>query len=201
MKDKIRLVLIDNYDSFTYNLYDYLTNLGADCQVFRNDKISIKELEQCHFDALVLSPGPKRPKDAGLLMEIIAYYHKRKPILGICLGMQAIGEYFGAKLVHALVPIHGKTSEVYHNASLLFDNIANPTIVMRYHSLVLKDLPECIESTGFTNQKELMALKHKFLPIFGLQFHPESILTKDGYQMLDNWIQFVKHYEIADYNI
>ena len=192
MKDKVQLLLIDNYDSFTYNLYDYLCTLGASCEVVRNDKKSLKDLEKCHFDGLVLSPGPKRPQDAGILMDIIHEYHLSKPILGICLGMQAIGEYFGAKLVHAKLPMHGKSSPIYHeNESILWKKMINPTTVMRYHSLVLEELPTCLVPTAWTASKELMALEHATLPIFGVQFHPESILTKEGYQLLDNWLQFV----------
>ncbi len=192
MKASIKVLLIDNYDSFTYNLYDYLASLGASCQVVRNDKISLEELENCQFDALVLSPGPKRPQDAGILMDIIAAYYQKKPILGICLGMQAIGEFFGAKLVHALAPKHGKTSDIYHQDTILFNNISNPTTVMRYHSLILTELPTCLQTVAYTTQNELMALEHESLPIVGVQFHPESILTKEGYQMLSNWVQFIK---------
>lgn len=189
MKDKPHLLLLDNYDSFTYNLYDYLSQLGAACEVVRNDKISISELENCHFDGIVLSPGPKRPKDAGILMELIDYFHAKTPLLGICLGMQAIGEYFGAKLVHASIPMHGKTSWVEHTKTELFNGIEQPTQVMRYHSLLLKNLPNCLEPTAWTTTKELMAIQHKSYPIWGLQFHPESILTLEGLAILKNWLE------------
>lgn len=193
MKDKVQLLLIDNYDSFTYNLYDYLCTLGAECKVVRNDEVLLSMIEDGHFDGLVLSPGPKRPCDAGLLMDIIAEYHDKLPILGICLGMQAIGEYFGAKLVHAKVPVHGKTSEVFLvNDCILWNKIENPTTVMRYHSLILKDCPSCLVPIGWTAEKELMALQHQTLPIFGVQFHPESILTQKGHQMLNNWLALLR---------
>ena len=189
MKDKPHLLLLDNYDSFTYNLYDYLSQLGATCTVVRNDKTSILELEKCHFDGIVLSPGPKRPKDAGILMELVAHYYDKMPILGICLGMQAIGEYFGAKLVHASIPIHGKTSLVEHTQKDLFHGISQPTQVMRYHSLLLKNLPNCLEPTAWTTTKELMGIQHKTYPIWGLQFHPESILSLEGLEILKNWLE------------
>jgi len=189
MKDKPHLLLLDNYDSFTYNLYDYLSQLGAICTVIRNDQISILELEKCHFDGIVLSPGPKRPKDAGLLMELIHHFYTKMPLLGICLGMQAIGEYFGAKLVHASIPIHGKTSLIEHVQKDLFHGIKHPTQVMRYHSLLLKNLPDCLEPTAWTKKKELMAIRHKNYPIWGMQFHPESILTLEGIAILENWLK------------
>lgn len=192
----MHLLLIDNYDSFTYNLYDYLCSLGATCSVVRNDETTLDALKDCQFDALVLSPGPQRPAQAGILMSIIDYYHNKKPIFGICLGMQAIGEYFGAKLVHAALPVHGKTSVVYQetkNKTFLFDNIPNPTTVMRYHSLILKDLPDCLQPLGYTTEHELMALQHVTLPLCGVQFHPESILTQDGYQMLENWLRYIRN--------
>lgn len=189
MKDKPHLLLLDNYDSFTYNLYDYLSQLGAVCKVVRNDKVSISELEKYHFDGIVLSPGPKRPKDAGILMELIDHFYAKTPLLGICLGMQAIGEYFGAKLVHASIPMHGKTSWVEHIENGIFNEIENPTQVMRYHSLLLKNLPDSLEPIAWTTTKELMAIQHKSHPIWGLQFHPESILTLEGLAILKNWLE------------
>lgn len=191
MKDKPHLLLLDNYDSFTYNLYDYLSQLGARCTVVRNDKISILELEKCHFDAVVLSPGPKRPQGAGILMDLIHHFYVKIPILGICLGMQAIGEYFGAKLVHASIPVHGKTSLVEHTQKDIFHGITQPTQVMRYHSLLLKNLPSCLEPIAWTASNELMAIKHNTYPIWGVQFHPESILTLDGLAILENWLKVI----------
>jgi anthranilate synthase/aminodeoxychorismate synthase-like glutamine amidotransferase len=192
MKDNnLQLLLLDNYDSFTYNLYDYLSILNTRCTVIRNDKITVESLKSRHFDGIVLSPGPKRPADAGILMDVLDYYSDKKPILGICLGMQAIGEYFGAKLVHAKIPIHGKTSLMHHTQTSIFEGISTPTLVMRYHSLVLESLPTCLVPLGHTPERELMGLKHNSLPITGLQFHPESILTKNGFQMLSNWVKTI----------
>lgn len=193
MKNKPKVLLLDNYDSFTYNLYDYLCQLGVKCIVVRNDKISIAEIKQCHFDAIVLSPGPQRPVNAGILMELIANYYNKLPILGICLGMQAIGEFFGAKLVHASIPMHGKTSWIEHKGKGLFDKLANPTKVMRYHSLVLKELPACLEAVAWTSENEFMALQHQDYPIGGVQFHPESILTTEGLSLLKNWVETLKY--------
>lgn len=193
----MNLLLLDNYDSFTYNLYDYLAQLDTKCTVIRNDKTTIKEIENRHFDAIVLSPGPKRPSDAGILMELIAYFYDKKPILGICLGMQAIGEFFGAELVHATIPMHGKTSWIQHEKQGIFKNIPNPTEVMRYHSLLLRNLPTCLKPMAWTENNEWMALQHESLPICGMQFHPESILTNQGLKMLDNWVQMAKNPKIV----
>ena len=197
MKDKIELLLLDNYDSFTYNLYDYLCQLGMSCTVIRNDQISLSEIKKHHFDGIVLSPGPKRPQDAGSLMSVLDYFYLKVPILGICLGMQAIGEYFGAKLVHARIPIHGKTSLLNHKKQGLFEGIKNPTEVMRYHSLVLEELPDCLELMAWTEERELMAIQHQSLPIWGVQFHPESILTTDGLAILNNWVKTCVKAEIV----
>jgi anthranilate synthase/aminodeoxychorismate synthase-like glutamine amidotransferase len=183
----MKVALIDNYDSFTYNLYDYLCRLGTVCDVYRNDKIELNILSD--YDAIVLSPGPKRPSDAGLLMEIIENYYHLKPILGICLGHQALGEHFGAKLLKADIPLHGKTSLINHFALGIFENIDNPMQVMRYHSLILKDLPDCLIPIAVTDKNEIMAFRHISLPIMGVQFHPESILTTDGLKLLENWIK------------
>lgn len=193
MKDKPSVLLLDNYDSFTYNLYDYLSQLGLTCTVVRNDKITIDEIEAACFDGIVLSPGPKRPEDAGILMEVIAHFYQKKPILGICLGMQAIGLFFGAKLIHASVPVHGKTSLITHKEKSIFQNIPNPTAIMRYHSLLLVNLPNTLEDLAWTEEKELMAIQHKTLPICGVQFHPESILSTDGLAMLNNWTKLLKY--------
>lgn len=194
MKDKLNLLLLDNYDSFTYNLYDYLSQLGAHCTVYRNDEFPTTAIPTfVQYDGIVLSPGPKRPADAGLLMKIIEQLHHKVPMLGICLGMQAIGEYFGAKLVRAKIPMHGKVSEVNHLQKGLFDSIEQPTKVMRYHSLILKQLPEELEATAWTKEGEIMALQHQQYALQGVQFHPESILTKQGLQLLQNWLQMIAH--------
>lgn len=189
MKDNVELLLLDNYDSFTYNLYDYFVQLGAAVSVLRNDEISVPYLKSKNFDGIVLSPGPGRPHNAGLLMEIIDSFHLNLPVLGICLGMQAIGEYFGAKLVHASEPVHGKTSLINHYQTGLFDQVQCPARVMRYHSLLLVDLPDSLIPIAWTDQMEVMAIQHVTLPVCGVQFHPESILTDDGLLVLNNWLK------------
>lgn len=186
------IVLLDNYDSFTYNLYDYLCRLGVRCTVIRNDVITVTELMNLEPDALVLSPGPKRPEDAGILMEVLQKLYNKLPILGVCLGHQAIGTLFGAKLVKANLPMHGKVSLIRHQSKGLFLGISNPMQVMRYHSLLLIDIPETLEVIASTDEGEIMAMKHREWPIWGLQFHPESILTAEGLFLLNNWVQTLK---------
>ncbi len=188
----MRILIVDNYDSFTYNLYDYFLQLGTDCTVVRNDEWAKEQFKSFDFDGLVLSPGPKKPKDAGLLMWIIDYFHNKKPILGICLGHQGIGEYFGAKLVKARIPIHGKTSHINHNEKGLFQGIPQNFKVMRYHSLVLESLDgTTLTATSHTKENEIMSLQHDTLPIQAVQFHPESILTEHGLDLLRNWLESI----------
>lgn len=190
MKDQPpHLLLLDNYDSFTYNLYDYLAQLGLPCTVLRNDQTTVEAIEAGGYAGIVLSPGPNRPSDAGILMDVLRRFHDQLPILGICLGMQAMGEFFGATLVKAAVPMHGKLSPIRHNGAGLFRGLAQDTPVMRYHSLVLEQLPEALEPTAWTAAGECMALRHRRHALVGVQFHPESILTKDGQTMLQNWVQ------------
>ncbi len=192
---KTRILLIDNYDSFTYNLYDYLIRCGTECTVIRNDEWSRDEFKSFGFDGLVLSPGPKKPIDAGLLMWAVEYFHDKKPILGICLGHQGIGQFFGAELIKARLPMHGKTSFIHHQDvdRGLFAGLPSPFQAMRYHSLILK----CLEKTELvvtsqTEQNEIMSLVHQYLPIYGVQFHPESILTPLGLQIIGNWLKIVR---------
>jgi anthranilate synthase/aminodeoxychorismate synthase-like glutamine amidotransferase len=183
------ILIIDNYDSFTYNLYDYLVQTGADCVVLRNNTFTIQYLQALNFQAIVLSPGPKKPEDAGLLMEVISHYYDVVPILGICLGHQALGVFFGANLVKAALPVHGKTSRITHNGHWLFDQVPTEFDVMRYHSLILKSLKSTpLECLAVTDEGEVMAIAHKTLPLVGLQFHPESILTEHGHLLLRNWV-------------
>ncbi len=185
----MKVLLLDNYDSFTYNLYDYLLQTGVACTVLRNDAFTLDELEQLGFQAIVLSPGPKRPADAGLMMAVIERYYARLPILGICLGHQALGEFFGAKLVKAALPMHGKTSAIQHYGHPVFEGIPEHFSVMRYHSLLLEQpLPQHLHCLASTDAGEIMALAHESLPLVGLQFHPESILTEHGLQLLRNWV-------------
>ncbi len=184
------ILVIDNYDSFTYNLVQYLGELGAKLKVFRNDKISLSEIKKLQPKKMVISPGPGRPKDAGISMEIIRELGKTTPILGVCLGHQCIGEVFGGKVVRAKRLMHGKTSLIYHNNCKIFKNVSNPFQATRYHSLIVakKGLPSCLEITAWTKQGEIMGLVHKRLPIYGVQFHPESILTDEGKKVLKNFI-------------
>jgi anthranilate synthase/aminodeoxychorismate synthase-like glutamine amidotransferase len=189
---KPKILIIDNYDSFTYNLFDYFCQLGTACRVVRNNEFTLTEFCALDFDGLVLSPGPKRPADAGLLMALIDYFHDKKPILGICLGHQGIGEYFGASLIKAAIPMHGKTSVISHNGHPLFEAIPKQYQVMRYHSLALENLAGTpLDILATTAKGEIMAIAHQELPIYGVQFHPESILTDFGIVLLENWLNLV----------
>jgi anthranilate synthase/aminodeoxychorismate synthase-like glutamine amidotransferase len=187
------VLLLDNYDSYTYNLRDYVLQLGLECRVVRNDELSLDELKSLDFSSAIISPGPKTPAEAGITMEFVRHFHSTRPILGICLGHQAIGEFFGAKLVKAKVPMHGKTSVVKHTPHFIFNGLPGAFEVMRYHSLILEQL----EATGLkviakTEAGEVMAIAHSSLPIAGVQFHPESILTPNGLQIMKNWFEGVK---------
>jgi len=186
------ILLVDNYDSFTYNLYDYLCQLSASCTVIRNDEYPIEAIQKMTFDGLVLSPGPKKPQEAGLLMQIIETFHLKKPILGICLGHQGIAEFFGAKLTKAKLPMHGKTSIITHTGHALFQNIPQTHEVMRYHSLIIDEMENTdFEIIATTSTGEIMAMAHNKLPLYGLQYHPESILTEYGLELLKNWLSVV----------
>lgn len=193
----MRLLLLDNYDSFTYNLYDYLLQAGCKVVVKRNDEIKASDVDGLEPDAIVLSPGPRTPREAGCLMDVIERFHDRLPMLGVCLGHQAIGEFFGATLQKAIKPVHGKTAQVYQledpnpdesKTDLLLYNIPQPFEAMRYHSLVLTELPETLIPLAQTADGELMAMRHKTLPLYGVQFHPESILTSHGLALIKNWV-------------
>lgn len=185
----MRLLLLDNYDSFTYNLYDYLLQAGAECLVVRNDAIGPETFEPAAFDGVVLSPGPKRPADAASMLWLIECFHARLPMLGICLGHQALGEFFGAPLVRAAVPVHGKTSLIRHDGHPLFAGMPLEMTVMRYHSLLLQSLEGTpLQVLAKTPEGEIMALAHRTLPLYGVQFHPESILTEFGLLLLQNWL-------------
>ncbi|OHX68241.1 anthranilate synthase component II [Flammeovirga pacifica] len=182
------ILLLDNFDSFTYNLVDYFSQLGKKVEVVRNDS-PLEEITPYKYEAVVLSPGPETPDKAGNMMEVINYYHKTHPILGICLGHQAIGEFFGGKVHKAIKPMHGKMSKISCDTnSLLFQNIPEQLTVVRYHSLILDHLSDNIEVVAKTEQNEVMAIQHKTLPIHGVQFHPEAILTEFGLDILKNWI-------------
>lgn len=183
------IAMIDNYDSFTYNLVQYFGELGCDVQVFRNDAITPDELAALRPAQIVISPGPGAPDDAGISKEVILQLGPRIPILGVCLGQQCIGEAFGGQVVRAPRLMHGKTSQMHHYGENLFTGIPSPFAATRYHSLIVAEpLPAVLKTTAFTSQGELMGLRHKEYPIFGVQFHPESILTNYGKKLLQNFL-------------
>mgnify|MGYP000654498706 FL=1 len=189
------LLMIDNYDSFTYNLVQYFAELGAEVEVQRNDKLTISDIETLNPELIVISPGPCTPNEAGISLDVIHQFAGKKPILGVCLGHQAIGQAFGGNVVHAREIMHGKTSPVHHNNVGVFKGLNNPLQATRYHSLVIKKetLPDCFEVTAWTENPdgsidEIMGVRHKTLPIEGVQFHPESILTEQGHQLLKNFL-------------
>jgi para-aminobenzoate synthetase component 2 len=189
------LLLIDNYDSFTYNLYQYFCELGAEVKVMRNDQLTLTDIEQLAPSHLVISPGPCTPDQAGISLQAITHFSGHLPILGVCLGHQAMAQAFGAKIVRARQAIHGKTSPVRHTGQSVFSGLNNPLTVTRYHSLVVspETLPDCFEVTAWTEREggrdEIMGIMHKTLPLHGVQFHPESILSEQGHQLLDNFLK------------
>lgn len=191
------LLMIDNYDSFTYNLVQYLGELGEEIEVFRNDKISIGEIEKLNPEVLVISPGPGTPQDAGISLEVIQHFTGKIPILGVCLGHQCIGETFGGRIVSAPTLMHGKTSLIHHTGEVLYKDIPNPFEATRYHSLIIDrdSLPECLEINAWTAEQEIMGVRHKEEPLFGVQFHPESILTKKGKVLLNNFLYYARSLE------
>ncbi|TAM34318.1 aminodeoxychorismate/anthranilate synthase component II [bacterium] len=185
------ILMIDNYDSFTYNLVQYLGELGQEVKISRNDALTVNDIRKLKPAKIVISPGPGRPEDAGITCEVIREFAGKIPILGVCLGHQAIGYVFGGRIVRAGRLMHGKTSKIYHNKKEIFKGIPNPFLATRYHSLLVarENLPDCLEITAQTREKEIMGLKHKVYPVWGVQFHPESILTKSGKQILDNFLK------------
>ena len=187
------LLMIDNYDSFTYNLVQYFSELGQEVVVERNDKISLKEIKNLNPEFLVLSPGPCTPNEAGLSLDIVNNFKGKIPILGVCLGHQTIGQAFGGKITHAKTIMHGKTSDIHHTNKGVFKGLSNPFTATRYHSLVIEreSLPDCFEITAWTDDEEIMGIRHKELYIEGVQFHPESILSEYGHDLLRN---FIKNY-------
>lgn len=184
------ILMIDNYDSFTYNLVQYLGELGAELKVYRNDKISIQRIEEFSPDHIVISPGPCTPNEAGISMDVISKFTGKIPILGVCLGHQAIGQVFGGKIVRTL-PVHGKTSEIHHDSKTIFRGIKNPFIATRYHSLMIKreSIPSCLEISAETEDEIVMGIRHKQFVVEGVQFHPESILTEEGKKILRNFLE------------
>lgn len=184
------LVMIDNYDSFTYNLVQYLGELGEQVKTFRNDEITIEEIEALKPDRIMLSPGPCTPNEAGISLKVIDHFAGKVPLMGVCLGHQSIGQAFGGKVVHAKQIMHGKTSKMNHTNTGVFKGIESPYTITRYHSLVVEreTLPDCFEVTAWTDDGEIMGLKHKTLAVEGVQFHPESILTEHGHALLKNFL-------------
>ena len=191
LKQKTDILLIDNYDSFTYNLVQYLGMLGERIMVCRNDKVNLKEIKRIHPKRIVISPGPGRPHDAGASIQIIKEMCKEIPVLGVCLGHQCMGATFGADIISSGEIVHGKTSEIYHDGKTIFRSICNPLIAARYHSLIIKEntLPDDFEISAKTQDGIIMGIRHKRFALEGVQFHPESFLTKDGLSILKNFIQ------------
>ena len=188
------LLMIDNYDSFTYNLVQYFAELGADVVVQRNDEITVEQVARLNPQYLVISPGPCTPNEAGISVAAIKEFAGKIPILGVCLGHQSIGQAFGGKIIHAKQLMHGKTSLIHHHGNSVFTGLPNPFTATRYHSLVIEreSLPECLEITAWTADDEIMGVRHKALAVHGVQFHPESILTEYGHAMLKNFLEGAK---------
>ena len=190
------ILMIDNYDSFTYNIVQYLGELGADVKVVRNDEITIAEIEQMGPERIVVSPGPCTPNEAGISMPVIEHFAGKIPLLGVCLGHQSIGQVFGGKVIRARQVMHGKTSPIHHANKGVFTGLNNPLTATRYHSLIIEraSLPDCLEITAWTQHEdgsmdEIMGVRHKTLAVEGVQFHPESILTEQGHELLKNFLE------------
>lgn len=184
------ILLIDNYDSFVYNIYQYCSAIGQQVDVIRNDQITIDQISQANYSAIIISPGPGRPDDAGISKDVIAHFAGKVPILGICLGHQAIGEVFGGNVIRAPQPVHGKVSHIHHNDQGIYAGMPQPFAAGRYHSLIVDgaSLPECLEITATSEDGLIMGLRHKEYGLEGIQYHPESILTPDGYRLLENFL-------------
>jgi para-aminobenzoate synthetase component 2 len=193
------ILMIDNYDSFTYNLVQYLGELGADVRVYRNDQTTVSEIERLAPEKIVISPGPCTPREAGVSCEVIRHFAGRVPLLGVCLGHQCIGEVFGGEIVRAPSLFHGKTSMIYHDGKAIFQGLPRPFEATRYHSLVIRreTLPACLELSAETDDGVIMGVRHRELPIEGVQFHPESILTREGKNVLANFLSRAPVVEVA----
>ena len=185
------ILMLDNYDSFTYNLVQYFSELGETVKVYRNDQNTVEKIEEMRSKHIVISPGPCTPDQAGISLEVVNQFKDKIPILGVCLGHQTIGQAFGGKIIHAKTIMHGKTSLIEHNNQGVFNGLKNPFVATRYHSLVVEKVscPDCFDITAWTDDEEIMGIKHKTLPIEGVQFHPESILSEHGHDLLRNFIQ------------
>jgi anthranilate synthase/aminodeoxychorismate synthase-like glutamine amidotransferase len=184
------ILVIDNYDSFTYNLVQYLGQLGAEVKVIRNDELTIPEIEALAPQKILVSPGPCSPAEAGVSVEVIRHFGSRLPVFGVCLGHQSIGHAYGGNVIRADRLMHGKTSPIHHDNSSVFRNMPNPFLATRYHSLIVErsSLPNCLRVTAWTAEGEIMGLAHKTLPVFGVQFHPESVLTEEGLRMVQTFV-------------
>ena len=185
------LLMIDNYDSFTYNLVQYLGELGQDVQVYRNDEIDLQKIAQLKPEKIVISPGPCTPNEAGISLALIKEFAGKIPLLGVCLGHQSIGQAFGGNIIKAKTLMHGKTSLIHHTSKGVFKDLPNPYTATRYHSLVIEreTIPDCLEITAWTDDGEIMGIKHKTLAVEGVQFHPESVLTEHGHDLLNNFLK------------
>jgi anthranilate synthase/aminodeoxychorismate synthase-like glutamine amidotransferase len=192
------ILLIDNYDSFTYNLVQYLGELGGHCQTYRNDQIALSEIEGFGPERIVISPGPCTPKEAGISEKTILKMAGRVPILGVCLGHQCIGSAFGGRIIRAGRLMHGKSSLIYHDGKTLYQNLPSPFRAIRYHSLLVEreSLPDCLEVSAETEEKEIMGIRHKKFAIEGVQFHPESIMTQDGKTLLKNFLRMEENHHV-----
>ncbi len=190
----MRVLVIDNYDSFTYNLVHYLQVLSAEVAVRRNDEISLEDIRKAKPDAILISPGPCTPKEAGISVEVIREFHREIPILGVCLGHQSIGYAFGASIVRAKRLMHGKTSQISHTGEGIFEGLKNPFTAVRYHSLVIdkSTLPDFLKITAWSEDEEIMGIQHVDYPVFGVQFHPESVLSEEGMKLLENFLRIAK---------
>ncbi len=186
------LLIIDNYDSFTYNLVQYFGELGAEMKIVRNDALTVEDVKALKPERICISPGPCTPNEAGISCDLIAAMGSTTPILGVCLGHQAIGQVYGGDVIRAPRLMHGKTSPIFHNSESVFAGLANPFEATRYHSLIVKreTLPDCLAITAWTEEGEIMGLRHKEFPVHGVQFHPESILTQDGKRILETFLKF-----------
>lgn len=182
------ILIIDNYDSFTYNLYQQTESLGKSTLVVKNDEITLEKIAKLAPEKIIISPGPRRPEDSGISNAVVQKFYTQIPILGVCLGHECIGQIFGSRVVQAKRILHGKTSDIYHSNEKLFKGIKNPFKAARYHSLILDRVPENFKLTAWTKDKEIMAIKHKKYPLFGVQFHPESFLTEEGTKLMNNFL-------------
>ncbi|MFH1533588.1 MAG: aminodeoxychorismate/anthranilate synthase component II [Nitrospirota bacterium] len=182
------ILIINNYDSFTYNLSQQVEMLGKKVKVFEHDKITISEIKRLQPEKIIISPGPKRPENSGISTEVVQKFYTQIPILGVCLGHQCIGQFFGSEVVHAKNILHGKTSNIFHTENKLFKGIQNPFSAARYHSLILDKVPKDFTLTAWTDENEIMAIRHKKFPLYGIQFHPESFMTKEGNKIMKNFL-------------